>query len=191
MINLSFKRNFLQQAAILCSCLFVLSCENDEGRIRQLTEKKILVEEAKIITSFFSQGGKMKAKLTAPLMMRYQTDSVYVEFPKSLHVDFYDINMQLESTLHARHGKYLENNNKVLLRDSVVVINVKGDTLKTTELWWDQNSAKFFTDKVVYIHKKDQQIVGGKGLEANQDLTNIIIRQPTGTVLMPNEAMPQ
>ncbi len=179
------------QAVALCSCLFVLSCENDERKIRDLTEKKIMVEEAKNITSLLSQQGQIRAKLTAPQMLRYQTDSVYVEFPRSLHVDFYDGNAQLESSLDARYGKYIESHSKVLLRDSVVVINVKGDTLRTSELWWDQSTKMFFTDKIVRIHKKGENIMGGKGLEASQDLINILIKQPTGTMLMPGDMMVQ
>ncbi len=36
--------------------------------------------------------------------------------------------------------------NKIFLKDCVVVINVlKGDTLRCQELWWDKNTQKFFT----------------------------------------------
>jgi hypothetical protein len=93
--------------------------------------------------------------------------------------------------LDARYGKYVETHNRVLLRDSVVVINVKGDTLRTSELWWDQTARKFYTEKTVHIHKKNQNIIGGKGLEASQDLRNILIKQPAGTMLMPRDGMPQ
>ncbi|MBD0351089.1 MAG: LPS export ABC transporter periplasmic protein LptC, partial [Flavisolibacter sp.] len=85
----------------------------------------------------------------------------------------------------ARYGKYIETTNKVQLRDSVRVININGDTLTTSELWWSQNEKKFYTDKEVRIATKDKRIYGGKGLEAAQDISWYIIKQPTGSVVVP------
>jgi hypothetical protein len=69
-----------------------------------------------------------------------------------------------------------------------LVFNVKGDTLWSPDLWWDQNTQKFYTDKKVRIHKSGNRIYGGQGLEANQDLTNINIRQITGTLIPDSSA---
>ena len=185
-MNKRVKKNTdysLTIAAFIISCFFVAGCENDEDKIKSLTEKTREVEEAKAVTSYFSQIGVMKAKLTAPLMLRYPGDSVYVEFPKSLHVDFYDTTTQVESRLDALYGKYFEAENKVFLRDSVVVINVKGDTLWSPELWWDQNLQKFFTDKPVRYHTKFDKIMGNHGLDVKQDLSGVIFHYPTGVFL--------
>ena len=191
MINF-FQHKFLYlQAAIISSCLLFMGCENDDKDISEWTEKKVLVEEAKKVEGLFSQGGRLRAKLVAPLMIRQESDTLYTEFPKTLHVDFYDSLGKRESWLDARYGKHFENFNKVLLRDSVVVINVKGDTLKTQELWWDQNNRRFYTDKQVQIAQKTKHIYGGKGLDASQDLTDITIMQPTGTVLVNDDLSAQ
>jgi hypothetical protein len=53
------------------------------------------------------------------------------------------------------------------------------------ELWWDQNTQLFTTDKYAIYRGPDQQIVGGKGLEATQDLRRITFRATTGTVKAP------
>lgn len=174
----------LAQAAIVSSCLLLWGCENSQNAIDEWTGNRVLVEEAKNVESYFSQQGRLRAKLTAPVMTRKETDTSYIEFPKTMHVDFYDSARRKESWLDARYGKYFENMGKVWLRDSVRVVNVKGDTLMTPELWWDQNSRKIYTDKEVRIATKNKNIYGGKGMEANQDLTDIVIRQPSGTVLV-------
>ena len=168
-ILLNYKIIF--QAAIIGSCLFLYSCENDMDVVNDWTRKKVMVEEATNIESLFSQGGKLRAKLTAPLMLRVLADTVYVEFPKTLHVDFFDSTGKRESQLDARYGKYFQSLNKVFLKDSVVVANIKGDTLRCPELWWDQNTRKFYTDKLVRLKTVDKQIYGGRGMEADQDLT--------------------
>ncbi len=142
-----------------------------------------MVEEAKDIQSIFSQGGSIRSRLTAPLMLRYTSDTVYVEFPQSLRMVFFDSTTNEQSRVDALYGKYFESLNKAYLRDSVVVANANGDTLWTPELWWDQNTQRFYTDKNVRIYRNGDRIYG-QGLEAKQDLSDIIIRQPTGTLLV-------
>ena len=182
MINSSSRKKILK-AAILCSCLFVFGCENDEGEIKKWTIKKDMVDEVRNVQSIFSQRGVLKAILVSPLMLQYQTDTIAVEFPKTLHVDFFDSTGKKESQLDARYGKFFQSLNKVFLRDSVVVANIKGDTLRCPELWWDQNTGKFYTDSIVRLRMVDKTI-HGKGMQADQDLSNVSIFQPTGIILM-------
>lgn len=171
------------------SCFFVLSCENDIRDVDQLLKKKTGVEEATKVDSYMSQEGKMKARLRAPYMLRYQADSPYVEFPRTLHVDFYDDSLAIESTLDAMYARYREYESKVYLKDSVVVINTtKGDTLRTDELWWDRDKQEFYTDKHVRIHQRDKTIYGN-GLKAAQDFTWYEIFNITGTVLTSGEGL--
>jgi len=169
-------------AALILSCCFIYGCENDMKQIDDLTKKIIEVEEAKNIQSYMSQDGVMKAKLTAPLMLRVLADTIYVEFPNTLHVDFYNDSTKVESRLDSKYGKYFENLNKVYLRDSVIVINISGDTLKCQDLWWDQNTQLFYSDKYAEYHAKGKNIYGGKGLEATQDMSSVTFKEPTGIV---------
>ena len=178
-------------AALLTGCFFVWGCENDQKVIREMTEKKIMTEEAKDMESFLSQDGMMKAKLTSPLMLRVLDDTIYIEFPKTLHIDFFDSTSVVESRVDAKYGKYYENLNKAFLRDSVIVINNQGDTLKCPDLWWDQDKKLFYTDKYAEYHSRDKHIYGGKGMEATQDLKTIIFKQPTGTVLVSDSGLPK
>ena len=124
-------------------------------------------------------------------MKRYTLDSTYLEFSRSLHVNFYDSAGKVESQVDALYGKYLETQSKVYLRDSVVAFNVKGDTLRTPDLWWDQNNKKFYTDKVVRFKSASKIIYGGKGFEADQDLSNYTIFQPTGIIIVPDSMAAQ
>jgi LPS export ABC transporter protein LptC len=110
---------------------------------------------------------------------------VYDEFPKTLKVDFYDADGKIESHLDAKYGKYFETFNKVYLRDSVLIFNMQGDTLQTPELWWDQNSQRLYTDKRVRV-RKSGNLIFGVGMEAKQDLSDINIKQVTGTLLVPD-----
>lgn len=167
------KTYLLRTAALLLSCFFVLTaCENDQREVDNLFSKKVLLEEAIQIESYLSEKGIVKAKLTSPYMLRRTGDSAYMEFPKALHVDFYDTTSRIESILDARYAKYFEFERKVLLRDSVVVISmINGDTLRTSELWWDQNKQEFYTTAPARIHQRTQTLNAAQGLRAAQNLT--------------------
>lgn len=175
MINLiSHNKNII--AAFFIGCFFMFGCENDVNEVKELGKKKPGIEEGKNIVSFLSMGGKMKAKLTAPILLRYQGDSALKsEFPKTLFVEFYNDSMKLESTLRANYGRYIENENKIYLRDSVVIIRINGDTLETSELFWDQTLGRFHTDKPVTTSQRNprQKLYAKKGFSSNQTLTDI------------------
>jgi len=154
-------------------------------------EDVVMKEEATDIESVLSQDGHIRAKLKAPLMIRVFGDTIYAEFPRSLHCDFYDDSTKVETWLDSRYGKYYEKEGKVFLRDSVIVITVKGDTLRTLDLWWDQNSKLFFTDKYAVYKAAGKTIHGEKGLVATQDLKSVIFNDPTGIMKVSESGLPK
>jgi len=175
----------LWAAAFTGSCFFLIACENDPTVVNNMFQKKMAEEEAFTVESYFSQGGKLSAKLKSPYMKRYVADSPYVEFPRTLHVDFYDSSLTIESYLDAHYAKHVEYDRKILLRDSVVVINKKnGDTLMTDELWWNQDTQEFTTNKLVNIYQKSGYTIGTQGMRAKQDLSEWWIYGSSGNRLM-------
>lgn len=178
-------------AALLSGCFFLCSCENDENEIKNLSAKTIGIEEAKDVAVKYSINGKQKAVLTAPLMYRVQDTVPYVEFPKKIHVDFFDALDSIESKLDARYAKYKESQNIVFLRDSVTVINVKGDTLFCDELYWDRSrtNREFYTEKPVRIRTRTH-IINGIGMEARQDFKEWTITESTGFIKVPSSQFP-
>jgi LPS export ABC transporter protein LptC len=125
-------------------------------------------------------------------MLRVQDVNPYVEFPKTLHVDFFNDSGKIDSRLDARYGKYFEPESKVFLKDSVRVINVLGDTLYCDELWWDRNRTgrEFYTDKPVKIRKR-MEVINGTGMEAAQNFKNWVIQNPSkGVMKIPASQFP-
>jgi LPS export ABC transporter protein LptC len=178
-------------AALLLSCCFVCSCENKQEEIDKWLKDKVMTEEATDIESYISNEGIMKAMLKAPLMLRVMADTQYIEFPRTMHVDFYNDSTQIETWLDCKYGKYFESLKKVYLRDSVVVITIKGDTLRCHDLWWDQNKEIFFTDSVATYRSPGNDITGGKGMEATQDLKMVRFKYPLGTVKISDSGFPE
>lgn len=178
--------------AAVIGCIFLSACENDIKDVERFSKKEISVEEGKQIESFLSNGGVLRAKLRAPVFLRYQTQVPKVEFPNTLHVDFYDSTRKIESELFADYGEYKENENLIYLRDNVIVFNVKGDTLRTNELYWDQNKQIFYNDKPTTVIQSSprQKIISKDGLTANQDLTWFSLKnlQPGSFTVIPDSS---
>ena len=169
------------------------ACENNMQNIPALRKKQIGIETGRDIESFYSVDAKVKAKLTSPYMLRYLADSPYVEFTKSLHVDFYNDTLRIQTKMDAKYGKYYQYANKVFLRDSVIVKNsITGDTLKTNELWWDEKKQVLYNDKPSYIYKKDgTQLFARDGLDAAQDLSWYTFKKVSGPVSVPANGLPK
>lgn len=185
-----YKKNW---AALLTGCFFLGGCENKMDDIQKINSKELGKDVAKSIVTRFSIGGKKKAILTAPLMYKVQDTASYIEFPNSLHVDFYsDKNDSIESRLDARYARYRESKSVVFLKDSVKVINVLGDTLYCNELYWDRNrkDVEFYTDKPVRIRRR-METIDGTGIEARQDFKEWHILYPVGYVRVPGSEFPE
>ena len=186
----AYKKIF---AACLSSCIFLYGCENNTATVRKLSQKKnTAVEEAKDVVVNYTIGGKTKAVLRSPLMLNVQDAVPYVEFPKKLHVDFYNEQGKIESFLDAHYANYKQFQSKVYLKDSVVVINVENrDTLYCDELFWDRNrpGVEFFTDKPLRIRTKTETI-NGKGMESSQDFKNWHIMHSVGKIGVPASKFP-
>ena len=168
-------------AALFTGCFFLYSCENKLEEVQKYNQKDIAVEVGKNVIIKYSIGGKKKAILTGPIMNRVQDTVPYVEFPNKIHVDFYDLRDSIESRLDAHYARYKETQSKVFLKDSVRVINIKGDTLYCNELYWDRShtGVEFYTDKPVRIRTKTE-LINGIGMEASQDFKEHHIIQVTG-----------
>lgn len=177
-------------------CVFSVSlsaCKNDPQKIDELVNKLSMQEDqADDVTIIYSERGKSKIRMYATEFVRNEVAKPpYVDMRKGLRVEFFeDTSNRIESTLTALYARWYEEKGNVLIRDSVVVVNKKGETLRTEELIWNQNIRKFYTEKFVRITTADQ-IMFGDGLEANEDFSWYRIKNPKGVVRVDKEEVPE
>jgi hypothetical protein len=185
----------LRRAAFFIGCIFLYACENSKEEIDKLGQKNLGVEEATQVAINYTLGGRAKALLTAPLMLRVQDTAPHIEFPKKIHVDFYNEAGAVESILDARYAKYNENQSRILLRDSVRFIGLKnGDTLYCNELYWDRNRIpyQFYTDSPTQVRTKMQTINSTNGFETTQDFKDKVFKKTNNsTIAVPSSQFPQ
>ena len=110
-----------------CAATFT-SCKNSKTDIDKLFAKKLGVDTVLKLESYMSQNGKMKAKLLSNIMVRYQYNAgsePKMEFPDSIYVEFYNDTLGVETKVTANYAEYMETQQKIFLRDSVKIVNLK------------------------------------------------------------------
>ena len=84
------------------------------------------------------------------------------------------------SELSANYGKNFEREQKWLATGNVVMVNDKGDTLRTEELIFLEKENRIFSDKFVSIKKGEQYIEGLGGFESDTQMTKWTFRKNKG-----------
>ncbi len=185
------KNIFCLIAVAITGCFFMISCSNNYQEVQDLARKKIPIDTVTQVESYLSQDGLVKAKLTAPIMTTINvSDSPKTEFPRSLHVDFYNDSTKIQSRLFSKYGLYYNNKHLVLLRDSVIVFNIAGDTLRTEKLWWNQDKQLLYTDVPVHIIQDGQPLEGQNGMTAKQDFSAWTLLNAKGTLPVADSTLP-
>ena len=113
----------------------------------------------------------------------------YIEFPDNVSLFIYDDSMRLDSRLTGGYAISYEKERKMIVRDSVVLWNMKGEMLNTEELVWDEAEKKISSTKFVKI-TTPKEIIFGDGFESNEDFSNYRINRIRGTIALDEEDDP-
>ncbi len=167
----------------LYTCVLA-GCENDLEKVSLVTGKQVLpVETSEGLTILYSDSSRVKVKITTPKLVRFDTENPVTELPQGMLVEFYDINMNVNSTLKAKYALRKDLENIMEAKNDVVVVNAKGEKLTTEHLIWNEKTSKISSDEFVTI-TTDDKIIYGNGFEANQDFTSYKIFNIKGTIII-------
>lgn len=176
-------RVFLYLCMLMVLNMFFSACENDLKKVEKIAsnEASLPVETSLDVELIYSDSSIVRAKLRTPILKLYKVANAYHEMPNGLYVEFYGPNNTLESTLSAKYGRKFQNQGIIEVRDSVVVINNKGERLDTERLIWNEKTKKIYTKSFVRITTL-KDIMFGDGMEANQNFTNYRIFKYRGSI---------
>lgn len=143
-------------------------------------EENVPVERGQNIRVVYSTQAQVRMILNAPEMNRFNTPENFVEMPQGISVVFYDSLMNVSATLEADLAKNFLDRDLFEARNNVVVVNERGETLNTEQLFWDQTRGFIYTEKFVQITSQDE-ILHGEGFESDERFTQWTIKRPRGT----------
>lgn len=168
-----FTRLFLP--LIIAGAASLAGCKNDLKDIQKISAAEV----NKPVTSYtgvdviYSDSARVKAHMTAPLMMDYDSvKSPYTEMPKGVKVIFYGADQKENGTITANYAIYHKKEKNILLRDNVVGTNVKGETFTSDELIWDQDTKQVRSTKLVHIRMADGSIADGTDFLSDEGLNH-------------------
>ncbi len=165
------------------SCLLLLSsCNNSLEEAKLIVSRaNVNIEKGKDVEINYSDNGIVRIKAMGPTATRFNAEKPYLEFSDGIKIIFYNTSHEVESTLTAKHATAIENSHSMTARDSVVVVNNKGEVLNTDELIWDEEKKIIYSNSFVKISTTDE-IIYGNGMTANENFSDYTIKHITGKI---------
>ena len=161
--------------------LLFASCEARLDAVRELNSgRNRSNESAEQISLIYTDSGRLKARLFAPILERYHQTKPYLEMPKGLTVIFYTENEKPESFLKADYGIRYESERRTEVKRNVIVVNSKNDTLTCENMIWDEMNHKIWSANPIKIKQKTE-VLYGVGFESDETFNNYKILKPTGS----------
>ena len=170
----------LKLYVLLIASIAFHSCSNDPELVREFVEKKDLpIERIQGAEMLQTENGKLKLRIVASTINRYEDIQPNLVFSNGLEVTFYKDSV-VRSVLTADKAEIHEVKNIMIASDNVVLISSQGKRMNTDELIWDEAKNKIYTEKRVII-TTEKQVIEGEGFESNPDFSEYFITKINGT----------
>ena len=159
----------------------LIACTNDPKLVQEfVSDKEQAIEQIKGAELLHTENGKIKVRIVAGKIERFQNKQPQLVFTEYLEVYFYNDSSQLQSTLMADYASIDEGKKIMLAQNNVILISSDDKKLETDELIWDENKNKIFTDKKVKI-TTGKEVIYGEGFTSTPDFKQYSITKINGT----------
>jgi LPS export ABC transporter protein LptC len=166
---------------LLFSIALVVACTNDPKLVQDfVSDKEQPIEEIKGAELLHTENGKIKVRIVANKIERFQYQQPRLIFSEKMEVYFYNDSSELQSTLMANDASIDEDTKIMLAQNNVVLTSNDDKKLETEELVWDEKQEKIYTDKKVKI-TTGKEVVYGEGFTSNPDFSQYSITKIHGT----------
>lgn len=164
--------------------LLLIGCENDIAEIRAITNPRALPVQSNLNAEYrYTERGILRNVLQAAQLDQYGGENPYVEASGGFEMSFFDSLGTEQAKLQAQAGTYYQKEHRMIAWGNVKLYNTKGESLTTSRLLYEQDSARISTDQFVKIVSGDGTFYG-HGLVSNENFTKYKILQPTGDVYL-------
>lgn len=163
-------------AASLCAC-----SDKEQETIKLASDPETFPTLKTVnVDSYVSDSSYTRYRIQAPLWLMFEeAKEPHWSFPKGLYAVRFDNNMNENGSFTADTATYFSQKRLWRFDSNVRMINNMGDKFLTEQLFWDQQESKLYSDSFIHIERTDR-VLEGYGFESNQDMTEYIVRKPTG-----------
>ena len=162
--------------------IVLVACTNDPKLVQNfVSDKEQAIEQIKGAELLHTENGKIKVRIVADKIERFQNQQPGLIFSEKIEVYFYNDSSELQSTLMANDASIDEDKKIMLAQNNVVLTSSDDKKLETEELVWDEKQDKIYTDKKVKI-TTGKEVVYGEGFTSNSDFSQYSITKIHGTL---------
>ncbi|TVR40714.1 MAG: LPS export ABC transporter periplasmic protein LptC [Cryomorphaceae bacterium] len=167
--------------------VLLFSCKNELEKVMAFaSEDEWPFQTTYNATYTYTEKGQVLNRVMAGEVNRFGADTGRTEFSSGFLLIFYDSLQQEESRLQSLRALQYHHRNLMIAEDSVFFTNEQGETLETSLLIMDRDSGLIYTDEPVKI-TRDETIIFGDGLRANETFSWYRIINPRGEFYMDDE----
>lgn len=161
--------------------LIFVSCSNDPKLVQEFVSSEVLpIEKIEGAEMLHTENGKLKVKIVATTIERFNNQQPQLVFSNHLVVYFYNDSALVQSTLKAEYAEINDEKKLMTAKENVILTNIAGKKLESEELIWDEKNNKIYTDKKVKI-TTGKEVIEGEGFVSNPDFTEYSISKIHGT----------
>ena len=188
-MNFSSKKIFQNIVTISLVAMF-FSCANNSNEVQEfLSTKNLPISITKDFAHKYRDSGRTTSKLFSPLLKDYSNreEHPYNEFPKGLKLITFENNGKDSTTIIADYSIAYSKTLITELKGNVVITNhTDNSVLYTDQLFWDQNTDYFFSEKEFRLVSPDNDIKG-IGFESKKDLTKFLAKKTSSQHVLKEE----
>lgn len=174
----------IRNIAVISTIAMFFSCTNDVREVRDfLADKNLPIGEAFNIYLKHTDSGRVNIKMIAPVLLDFDNrkEHPYSEFPKGIKITTIEKNGD-SITIEGDYAKSFKKTEVAEIKNNVVIINyAKKNRLETEQIFWDQKTHYFFTEKKFTFYTLSDTI-HGTGFEATEDLKIWWVKNQTGII---------
>ncbi|BAV95358.1 hypothetical protein JBKA6_1345 [Ichthyobacterium seriolicida] len=164
-----------------------MSCENNIEEIDKIIDiSEMRTNYAKSLNLVYTDSGRVKVRFKTPEVIAFdKKEEPYREFPKGIEVSVFNDEVEgAANFIKSNYAKEYTTKGFLELKSNVIIINSKGDTIYTEELFWDRVTKKIYSEDLVKISSKNETLIGKNGFEAPDDMSTYNLKGISGDINM-------
>ncbi|MDC9721680.1 MAG: LPS export ABC transporter periplasmic protein LptC [Urechidicola sp.] len=179
-------KTIIKSIAVISMTAMLFSCGNSTQEIRDLlADKNLPIGIATDINNIYTDSGIVTSKLQAPLLHNFSNreNHPYSEFPEGVRIVTLDENMD-SIVVTGNYAIIYSKTSNSEIRGHVVINNyLEHKKLMTEQLFWDQKTKYFYTEKAFTLYTLTDTI-HGIGFDASENLETFIAKNIRGNIYL-------
>lgn len=163
-------------------CILCTSCNEKESEFQEVTTPRFAqpLMSADSVVTIISDSGVTRYRISTPQWNVYDhVADPYWDFPQGIKLERFDTLLHIDARMWADTAHFLEKKALWEFRGHVSARNLRGEVFETSQLFFNQDLERFYSDRLIRIHQSDKILVG-EGFESNASFSHYTIRHPKG-----------